>query len=218
VASRQDPLGRDDDVGDVRIGIDGDLHAHRTLCQRGGEYDYVKLLDFGLVREITPRDDADLSQFEIMGTPGFIAPELLVIDRPVDERSDLYAVGALGFLMLTGQLPYEEQSTDTMLHAIVNSDPPKPSERTERLIPAALDTLVHLCLSRDPEQRPASAEELGRQLSEITLEESWTEREAEEWWQENPIPSPTPFRRTSDIYSPNRCVFRSIVNTHFGRS
>lgn len=155
------------------------------LCQRGGAYDFVKLLDFGLVREITPREGADLAQHEIMGTPGFIAPELLVIEKQVDERADLYAVGALGFLMLTGQQPFGDRGTDTMLHAIVNSDPPKPSQRTDRPVPESLDMLIHACLSRAPELRPASAGELGERLSAIKIEKSWTHREAKAWWQDN---------------------------------
>ncbi len=157
------------------------------LCSRGGEYDFVKVLDFGLVRKILPSSHQEtMAEIGIMGTPGFIAPELLVIDPQVevDARSDLYAVGALGFLLLTGQLIFSDNNVDNMLHEIVNSDPPRPSEVVDVPIPEALDKLIHCCLSRHLEQRPVSASELAEKLSTITLEGSWTQQQARDWWQD----------------------------------
>ena len=154
------------------------------LCQRGGEYDFVKVLDFGLVREVAPRaQQSCVQQYGIVGTPGFIAPELLMASHQVDARSDLYAVGAIGFLMLTGQLLYAPAEIDTMLREIVNCDPPRPSQRTDRPIPKGLDDLLLACLSRNPEERPASARDLAEQLADIPLDRTWTQQDASAWWQ-----------------------------------
>ncbi|TNF47759.1 MAG: serine/threonine protein kinase [Deltaproteobacteria bacterium] len=183
------------------------------LCQRGGTYDFVKVLDFGLVRQILSDNHETNHQFGIMGTPGFIAPELLVLDRQVDARSDLYAVGALGFLMLTGQLVFSDKDVDTILHNIVNTEPPRPSEVTEVPIPEALDDLIHACLSRVPEERPASATELAEQLTRIILDTTWTEKEALSWWEENS--SRIAYERKLERQE-GSSVSETVINIDFG--
>ncbi len=155
------------------------------ICQRGGDYDFVKVLDFGLVREIVPDPGSNISQEPgIMGSPGFIAPELLVMKSEIDARSDLYSVGAIGFLLLTGERVFPDSDIDVVLHKTVNASPPRPSERTDAQIPKALDDLIHACLSRAPDDRPASASEIVEQLENIELEKSWTVKNAYNWWQE----------------------------------
>ena len=109
---------------------------------------------------------------------------VVVMDRKVDARSDLYAVGALGFLMLTGKLVFDKDNLDAMLQKIVNSDPPRPSECTEKPIPKELDDLIFACLARDPDQRPTSAEELAEKLARLPLDREWTAQDASRWWQE----------------------------------
>ena len=183
------------------------------LCQRGGTYDFVKVLDFGLVRQILSDNHETNHQFGIMGTPGFIAPELLVLNRQVDARSDLYAVGALGFLMLTGQLVFSDKDVDTILHNIVNTEPPRPSEVTEVPIPEALDDLIHACLSRVPDERPASATELAEQLTRITLDTTWTEKEALSWWEENS--SRIAYERKLERQD-GSSVSETVINIDFG--
>ena len=183
------------------------------LCQRGGEYDVVKVLDFGLVREISPRNSKDLSQQEIMGTPGFIAPEMLVADREVDARSDIYAVGSLGFLMLTGQLVFGEKTIDALLREIVHSDPPRPSECTDRPIPDDLDKLIHTCLARKPETRPASAAELAAHLGAIKLEKIWTQQDASNWWQDKS--SRVSFERKLGRSEKSE-IFETVMDIDFG--
>ncbi len=155
------------------------------LCQRGGEYDFVKVLDFGLVRESTHAPESSIEQKRgIMGSPGFIAPELLVMKSEIDARSDLYSVGAIGFLLLTGQRVFPGSDIDVVLHKTVNTDPPRPSESIDAQIPKALDDLIHACLSRAADDRPASASEIVEQLESIELEKSWTVKNAYNWWQE----------------------------------
>jgi serine/threonine protein kinase len=184
------------------------------LCQRGGTYDFVKVLDFGLVRQIMPHSQQGLNhQFDIMGTPGFIAPELLVLNRQVDARSDLYAVGALGFLMLTGQLVFADKDGDTLLQNIVNTEPPRASEQTDTPIPKALDDLIYACLARNPEKRPTSASELAEQLAGITLDKRWTEKEAFNWWEENA--SRIAFERKLERQDGSN-VSETVMNIDFG--
>ena len=183
------------------------------LCQRGGIYDFVKVLDFGLVKQIKPHTQDNNQHLGIMGTPGFIAPELLVTNRKVDARSDLYAVGALGFLMLTGKQVFTDRDVDTILQKIVNSEPPRPSELTEVPIPEALDNLIHACLSRDPEERPASATELAEKLTRITLDTTWTEKEALNWWEENS--SRIVFERKLERQE-GSSVSETVMNIDFG--
>ena len=183
------------------------------LCQRGGAYDFVKVLDFGLVKQIISHNHENSQQFGIMGTPGFIAPELLVTDRRVDARSDLYAVGALGFMMLTGQLVFTDKDVDTILQKIVNKEPPRPSERTDIPIPKALDNLIYACLSRDPENRPASANEIAGQLANIMLDKRWTEKEALDWWDENS--SRIAFERKLERQE-GSSVSETVMNIDFG--
>ena len=154
------------------------------LCQRGGTFDVVKVLDFGLVKEIKPRAIQDFSHDQpIMGTPGFIAPELLIPDHNVDARSDIYSMGALGFLMLTGQKVFANTDLNAMLRNIVQSDPPRPSAFSELSVPKSLDDLLFACLSRNPEDRPHSAKQLGDQLAAIRLDQIWTPQDAFNWWQ-----------------------------------
>ncbi|MBW2503137.1 MAG: serine/threonine protein kinase [Deltaproteobacteria bacterium] len=154
------------------------------LCQRGGTYDFVKVLDFGLVREIKTHITQDFSHHQpIMGTPGFIAPELLMVDHKVDARSDLYSLGALGFLLLTGQKLFANTDLNTMLRDIVQSDPPRPSAQTDLKLPKTLDDLLFNCLSRNPEDRPDSAKQLAEQLAKVPLDQIWTQQNAFNWWQ-----------------------------------
>jgi serine/threonine-protein kinase len=142
------------------------------------------VLDFGLVREIKTHITQDFSHHQpIMGTPGFIAPELLSGDRNVDARSDLYSLGALGFLMLTGQKVFASKDLNAMHRDIVHSDPPRPSTQTARKVPKALDDLLFNCLSRNPEDRPASAKHMADQLAAIEFGPIWTQQDAFDWWQ-----------------------------------
>jgi serine/threonine protein kinase len=183
------------------------------LCQRGGIYDFVKVLDFGLVKQIKPHIQDNNQHLGIMGTPGFIAPELLVTNRKVDARSDLYAVGALGFLMLTGKQVFTDRDVDTVLQKIVNSEPPRPSELTEVPIPEALDDLIHACLSRDPDVRPSSANELAEKLTRITLDTTWAEKESLNWWDENS--SRIAFERKLERQD-GSSVSETVMNIDFG--
>jgi serine/threonine-protein kinase len=159
--------------------------ANVYVCRYGRDVDFVKVLDFGLVKARDDQHPADLkltAENAVGGTPAFMAPEQALGDRPVTGRSDLYAVGCLAYWMLTGRLVFEGKSAmDTMVQHI-QAVPLPPSQRTEVAVPAALEQLVLACLAKDPADRPASAEELRERLDAIPLAEAWTPTRAQRWW------------------------------------
>ncbi|UCG86843.1 MAG: serine/threonine protein kinase [Gemmatimonadota bacterium] len=160
--------------------------ANVYLCQRAFQYDFVKVLDFGLVKWHTPlpsEEDLKLSQAgSILGTPSYMAPEIARGEGPIDGRADLYAVGCLAYWLLTGQLVFEASSFPAMVLAHANQQPTPPSRKTELAVPASLDAAVLSCLEKKPDQRVQTADELVAQLNRVQLEEPWTKERAEHWW------------------------------------
>jgi serine/threonine-protein kinase len=159
--------------------------ANIFLCRYGEDFDFVKVLDFGIVKAARDTADASLTLTVgnvLQGTPAFIAPEQALGASDVDGRADIYATGCVAYWLLTGQLVF---SADTplafiMLHA--HTPPAAPSTRTELPIPAALDALILSCLAKDPAHRPQTAKELSDRLASIELPTAWTQERAREWW------------------------------------
>ncbi len=159
--------------------------ANVFVCRYGRDVDFVKVLDFGMVKN---RDDQHASNLRLTaentvgGTPAFMAPEQALGDRPLDAKTDLYAVGCLAYWMLTGGYVFEGKSTmDTMLQH-VQAAPVPPSRRTELPIPPALEAVVLTCLAKDPADRPASADALRDELAAIPWADAWTPERARRWW------------------------------------
>ena len=161
--------------------------ANIFLCRYGEEFDFVKVLDFGIVR--TTRDVADTSDQATRenappGTPAFIAPEQ-ALGNPVDGRADIYATGCLAYWLLTGQFVFTSETPMGMLMQHIQRPPTPPSARTDLPIPKALDDLVLSCLAKDPANRPQSARELSLRLAELEGASAWTQDRAREWWTTN---------------------------------
>jgi serine/threonine-protein kinase len=159
--------------------------ANIFLCRYGEEYDFVKVLDFGIVK--ATRDTAETSvaltqDFAVHGTPAFIAPEQALGGADLDGRADIYATGCVAYWLLTGQLVFTAETPLALVLQHAHTPPSVPSAHTELPIPAALDDLVLSCLSKDPAKRPQSARELSRQLGAIEGAGVWTEERAKEWW------------------------------------
>ncbi|MEQ1828279.1 MAG: serine/threonine-protein kinase [Pirellula sp.] len=125
------------------------------LCQRGGETDFAKLLDFGLVKDMEARLD-DLTTISVgwLGTPRYMAPERMGNPKLVDVRSDIYGLGIVAYRMLAGRDPYEPKIGESMFTIGSNQIPPNPSKFGSEDIPKAFEELVMQCLNRNPEQRP----------------------------------------------------------------
>jgi serine/threonine-protein kinase len=159
--------------------------ANIFLCRYGEDYDFVKVLDFGIAKAIhepvTEAATALTMPNLIQGTPAFIAPEQAMGAGDVDTRADLYSTGCVAYWLLTGELVFTADTPMKLLLAHAQTPAKPPSARTELPIPAELDALVLSCLAKDREQRPASARELLRRLDAISLP-PWTESRAREWW------------------------------------
>ena len=156
------------------------------LTERGGRFDYVKVLDFGLVRETNPpAADDDGAGYEVAGTPPYIAPERLQDPSCMDTRSDLFSVGVIAFNLVTGKQPFAGNSAMEIAWHCVNTSTPRPSEVTDLPIPAQLEQLIIECMAGDPAQRPVSADAIIVWLDAIALEQRWDQRAAREWWRDN---------------------------------
>jgi eukaryotic-like serine/threonine-protein kinase len=154
--------------------------ANIYACAVGMEVDFVKVLDFGLVRDLNNEHRLTI-QGSTPGTPAYLAPEF-VLDR-VDHRADLYALGCVAYWLLTAQLVFEADSKVAMMAAHSSEQPLPPSKRTELPIPRELDDLVLALLAKDPADRPQDAAELALRLAAVPLATPWTPQRAEAWWQ-----------------------------------
>jgi serine/threonine-protein kinase len=159
--------------------------ANVFTCRYGRDVDFVKVLDFGLVKreEHAARGDLQLTADNVTsGTPGYMAPEQILGDRPVDHRSDLYALGCLGYYLLTGQQVFDDETSMKIMMSHVQAKPVPPSELSEMEIPASLEKIIMSCLEKDPDQRIQSADLLAQRLDACELAHSWTPHRAREWW------------------------------------
>jgi eukaryotic-like serine/threonine-protein kinase len=158
--------------------------ANIFLCRYGEEYDFVKVLDFGIVKGSPDGGQADPLQTgenTIQGTPAFMSPEQAV-GAEVDGRTDIYATGCVAYWLLTGQFVFTAETPMGLLMQHVQAQPAPPSVRTDQPVPAALDRLVLSCLAKDPAGRPQSARELSGRLAEIEGASGWTQDRARSWW------------------------------------
>jgi serine/threonine-protein kinase len=160
--------------------------ANVFLCRYGEDVDFVKVLDFGLVKAFAQTPDLRVSltrDHVVQGTPAFMAPEQALGGAEVDARADIYATGCLAYWLLTGQFVFSADTPIGMLIHHASTPPEPPSARTEFDIPEQLDRIVLSCLAKDPAHRPQSARELSQQLGEIRTAHDWTVRRAHDWWE-----------------------------------
>jgi serine/threonine-protein kinase len=181
--------------------------ANLFTCRRGRDFDFIKVLDFGLVKSVREPGDT-VTQLTgsgvTSGTPGFMAPEMVTGDAPVDGRADIYALGCVGYWLLTGHLVFDGNSPMSILIQHVKETPPAVSSRTEIEVPPRLEEIVRACLAKDPDDRPASAVELGEMLAELSATlPAWTQPRAEQWWRTHlPHLHAAPLDRRLDTNAP----------------
>jgi serine/threonine-protein kinase len=158
--------------------------ANILVCRYGGEYDFVKVLDFGIVKvtHSTSPESIVTQENVLRGTPAFIAPEQVLSRDEIDSRADIYSVGCVAYWLITGDLVFRADTPIGVMMHHAHTAPVPPSERTELPIPPQLDQLILCCLEKDPTKRPQSARELSRRLGEIPVTEPWTEDRARLWW------------------------------------
>ena len=159
--------------------------ANIHIGRLGLRPDFVKVLDFGLVKSVAsePTEHSLATGAGLTpGTPAYMAPEM-ILNEAVDGRADLYALGCVAYFLLTGQLVFEGGGLQVIARHLREAPAP-PSQRTELPIPQGLEQLVLACLAKQPDQRPRSARHLSDALGAID-EATWTEAQAAEWWQRN---------------------------------
>ncbi len=152
------------------------------LCDRGGVLDWVKVLDFGLVREYRKSTGEAGDESEFAGTPSFMPPEAIKNSAANDPRSDLYAVGAIGYFLLTGKTVFEDE--DVLKLEQQAAAPVPPSQRTTNKFSAELEQAILRCLQRDPAQRPQSALELRDLFLASPRAADYTPEDRATWWAE----------------------------------
>jgi tRNA A-37 threonylcarbamoyl transferase component Bud32 len=158
--------------------------ANIFLTERGGEPDVVKVLDFGLVKTIaTDSPEITMSTTIVLtGTPLYMPPEALISSHAGDVRSDLYAVGAVGYYLLTGRPVFEAASIAEVLALHLQTAPEPPSQRAPAPVPADLEEIILRCLSKSVDGRPASARVVDEELKRCAAAGSWTTDDAAMWW------------------------------------
>jgi len=157
--------------------------ANLFVTRLGTEYDHLKVLDFGVVKEsgddATSLTNPDMAQ----GTPAFMAPEFVLADRLIDGRADLYSLACTACWVLTAQTLFEASTPAQMLLHHAQTRPLPPSQRSELPIPKQLEAILMKCLEKDPANRPHSALELESELTGVRFAEAWTMKRAREWWE-----------------------------------
>ena len=175
----------------------GEAHAagliHRDIkpdnivvTERGRVPDVAKVIDFGLVKETAVDGAAGLTaETTIVGTPMYLAPEAVRGDQRADGRSDLYALGATAFFMLTGEDLFAGKTAVEICSAHLLTEPDRPSQRLGRGgLPEDIDDLVVRCLAKDPNERPGSADALASELEALSCYGQWSGADARRWWDE----------------------------------
>ncbi|MBK7778444.1 MAG: protein kinase [Sandaracinaceae bacterium] len=158
--------------------------ANIMLCERGGVADVVKVLDFGLVKRLAPRDsEKDLSGTDnFAGTPLYLAPESVTNPKLLDARSDLYSVAAVGYFLLTGTPVFQGKTAVETITQHLKSAPETPSARLGRAIAADLERVLLMALAKAPEGRPESAREFAQMLETCTDAHAWRQQDSRTWW------------------------------------
>jgi eukaryotic-like serine/threonine-protein kinase len=158
--------------------------ANIFMCRLGPDFDFVKVLDFGLVKHLDSRAARGLTvEGTTAGTPAYMAPEVALGRSDADGRADLYSLGCVAYFMLTGQLVFSGDSAVATALAHVNEQPPPPSARSEFQIPPELDALIVQCLAKNPSARPATASDLACRLAAAMPPDGWDMDAARAWWE-----------------------------------
>jgi serine/threonine-protein kinase len=174
----------------------GAMHAHHLMHRdikpdnimayaAHGEYDLVKLLDFGLIRNLDQDASRDLTRdVRILGTPAYMAPERLIDPRRVDVRSDLYSIACVGFFLLTGRKPFEASQDGDLVQQVLHIEAPRLGGLAPSEPPADLDALIAESLAKDPGDRPDSIALFRARLRQIAATCPWSPSVARAWWRE----------------------------------
>ncbi len=182
--------------------------ANVFTCRLGLEVDFVKVLDFGLVKGSASGEgssDTNLTMDgAVPGSPAFMSPEAIRAEGNLDGKTDLYSLGCVAYWLLTGSRVFEGHTALDLVLAHLQTDVSSPSALLESPLPAQLEAVVLECLAKAPDDRPAGAEEVSRRLASVPLDGPWDEERAKGWWREHPPPSPEPVPEESAAHEAAR--------------
>jgi serine/threonine protein kinase len=171
--------------------------ANLFVCRLGLDEDFVKVLDFGIVKPVRSFDIRDISgeiavdapdgtvHGNLCCTPAFMAPEMVLEPELVGPTTDIYQLGCVAYWLLTGELVFPGDAPLGLMHAHMYEQPPPVRGRSHEPIPDELASLVSDCLRKEPEERPSSAEALADRLAAIPLAVPWGPEQARRWWDES---------------------------------
>ncbi len=177
--------------------------ANIFLIEQGGDPDVAKVLDFGLVKQVSSPGGEDATQpalsraDSITGTPLYMAPEAIATPDAVDARTDLYALGAVGYFLLTGSDVFTGRSVMEVCSHHLRTPPVPPSARLGAPVPDDLEALILSCLAKDPAGRPADARVLRGALRACRDADAWSEEDARRWYDRHSEPLRVRQRRAS---------------------
>jgi serine/threonine-protein kinase len=156
--------------------------ANIFICRQALVFDFVKVLDFGLVKAGARQQSVELTQAGTMlGTPLYMAPEMIK-GQDVDGRADLYSLGCVAYWLLTGKPPFDADTITAVVASHLTEEPPSPRSMIGSGIPESLDGLIVRCMAKNPDDRPQSAEQLEEELASCSDQSPWTQEEARACW------------------------------------
>lgn len=165
--------------------------ANIFACHLGGDVDFVKVLDFGLVLDRHPTAEELEDERRFAGTPAVMAPEMVRFQAPVDARADIYALGCVGYWLLTGKRVFEASTRHDLMLMHAHQKPLPPSRRTDNHVDGGLEALIMACLEKNPNKRPQSARELKDSLRALVFAPPWSEERARLWWKKHGVQTPS---------------------------
>jgi len=168
--------------------------ANIFLCRYGEDHDFVKVLDFGIVKTSRDTETGDTvltGKHSVHGTPAYMAPEQALGNPDVDGRADIYSLGCVAYWLLTGTTVFTAETPTGLLMHHIQSPPTPPSQRSEVPVPGGFEAVVMACLAKDPADRPGTARELDQRLAALESADAWTRERCREWWERH-LPAPVP--------------------------
>jgi serine/threonine-protein kinase len=157
--------------------------ANVILTRAGGDADFVKVVDFGLVRDLEAVGESTTTN-SIAGTPAYLAPEAVTHPEAVDPRTDIYALGAVGYFLVVGEDVFVGKTVVEVLSLHLHEVPTPPSNRGMIALLPELEALLMRCLEKDPAARPQSAAEVVTVLDTLRPDPQWSQANADSWWQQ----------------------------------
>jgi eukaryotic-like serine/threonine-protein kinase len=190
--------------------------ANIYLCRRGDIPDFVKVLDFGLVREVKHATNASLSGVDsVVGTPLYLSPEAILKPNQIDARADIYGLGAVAYFLATGTPVFAGDNVIEICGHHLHTPPEPPSRRGP--VPADLERVILACLAKDPGERPRNAALLGEALGACVDAKGWRESDAEAWWASVASGQPPQAPPLSSGEQPRLTMFRVDLEARLDR-